>query len=94
MNEESKSSSYPDFLYRRERLPSIVVEPIENSDLESRELYWPPRCLLSNNVEVEEKEDTSADHKESSVDTEQQGKMTIEERYRPLLQSCSARLEL
>ncbi|CAK6977067.1 protein LBH-like [Scomber scombrus] len=35
MNEDSDSSSYPeDFRYRRERLPSIVVEPTEQSELE------------------------------------------------------------
>ncbi|KAG7237368.1 hypothetical protein INR49_032413 [Caranx melampygus] len=44
MNEDS--GSYPEgFLYRRERLPSIVVEPTEHSELESGELRWPPRCL-------------------------------------------------
>ncbi|XP_023260427.1 uncharacterized protein LOC111653918 isoform X2 [Seriola lalandi dorsalis] len=78
MNQESDSSSYPDdFLYRRERLPSIVVEPTEHSELESRELRWPPRCLMSNNVEEEEEEEenSSADHTEGSVDGEQQEDM-------------------
>lgn len=37
-------SDYPeDFLYRRERLPSIVVEPTEQCEAESGELRWPPR---------------------------------------------------
>lgn len=43
-------SDYPeDFLYRRERLPSIVVEPTEQTEAEvcimteSGELRWPPR---------------------------------------------------
>lgn len=37
-------SDYPeDFMYRRERLPSIVVEPTEQSEAESGELRWPPR---------------------------------------------------
>ncbi|XP_071317624.1 protein LBH isoform X2 [Trachinotus anak] len=79
MNEESDSSSYPeDFLYRRERLPSIVVEPTEHSELQSRELRWPPRCLMSNNLE-EEEEDSSADHTEGSVDREQQEDMRTDE---------------
>lgn len=81
MNEESDSSSYPeDFLYRRERLPSIVVEPTEHSELENVELGLPPRCLMSKNVEQdEEEEDSSADHTEGSVDGEQQGDMGMEE---------------
>ncbi|XP_030294403.1 protein LBH-like isoform X2 [Sparus aurata] len=67
-NEESDSSSCPeDFLYRRERLPSIVVEPTEHSELESGQLRWPLRCLMSNNVEEEEEEDSSAHCTESFV---------------------------
>ncbi|XP_040907781.1 protein LBH-like [Toxotes jaculatrix] len=78
-NEESDSSSYPeDFLYRRERLPSIVVEPTEHSELESGELRWPPRCLMSNDVE-EEEEDSGADPTEGSVDREQQEDMGMDE---------------
>uniref|UniRef100_A0A667WY26 LBH domain-containing protein n=1 Tax=Myripristis murdjan TaxID=586833 RepID=A0A667WY26_9TELE len=34
-----------------ERLPSIVVEPTEQSELESGELCWPPRCYMGNNQE-------------------------------------------
>ncbi|XP_070839465.1 protein LBH [Chaetodon trifascialis] len=80
MNEESDSSSYPeDFLYRRERLPSIVVEPTEPSEMESGELSWPPRCLMSNSLEEDEEEDSSASHTESSVDGEQQEDMGMEE---------------
>ncbi|XP_045896799.1 protein LBH-like [Micropterus dolomieu] len=77
VNEDSDLSSYPeDFLYRRERLPSIVVEPTEHSELESRELHWPTGCLMSNSVE---EEDSSADHTEGSVDGEQQEDMGTEE---------------
>uniref|UniRef100_A0AAQ5WYQ6 LBH domain-containing protein n=1 Tax=Amphiprion ocellaris TaxID=80972 RepID=A0AAQ5WYQ6_AMPOC len=55
MNEES---DYPeDFLYRRERLPSIVVEPTEHSEHESGELCCPPRCQINKNVEEDEEED-------------------------------------
>lgn len=80
INEESDSSSYPeDFLYKRERLPSIVVEPTEHSELEGGELRWPPRCQMSNSVEEEEEEDSSADHTEGSVDGEQQEDMGMEE---------------
>ncbi|XP_019962816.1 protein LBH [Paralichthys olivaceus] len=78
-NEDSDSSSYPeDFLYRRERLPSIVVEPTEHSELESRELHWPRRCQMSNNVNDEEEK--SGDHTEVSVDGAQQEDMGMEER--------------
>ncbi|KAM7398690.1 hypothetical protein PAMA_006544 [Pampus argenteus] len=76
MNEGPDSSSYPDdFLYRRERLPSIVVEPTEHSELKSGELRWPPRCMSNN---VEEEEESSADHTEGSVDEEQQENMRME----------------
>lgn len=79
MNEESDSSSHSeDFLYRRERLPSIVVEPSEQSELEGGELRWPPRCPMSNNVEEEEEEESSSDH---TVDVEHQEDMTMEEGY-------------
>ncbi|CAJ1064477.1 uncharacterized protein si:ch1073-303d10.1 isoform X1 [Xyrichtys novacula] len=55
MSEDSDSSSYPeDFLYRRERLPSIVVEPTEQS-----EENWTARCAQSNNAEDEEEEESS-----------------------------------
>ncbi|XP_051257597.1 protein LBH-like [Dicentrarchus labrax] len=87
VNEESDSSSYPeDFLYRRERLPSIVVEPTEHSEPESGELRWPPRCLMSNSVE-EEEEDSSADHTEGSMDGEQLEDVGIEEG--PVARKCS-----
>lgn len=80
MNEESDSSSYPEgFLYRRERLPSIVVEPTEPREMESGELSWPPRGLMSNSLEEDEEEDSSASHTESSVDGEQQEDMGMEE---------------
>lgn len=77
-NEVSDSSSCPeDFLYRRERLPSIVVEPTEHSELESGQLRWPPRGVISNNVE-EEEEDSSAHCTEGC---EQQEDVGMEERY-------------
>ncbi len=81
MNEESDSGSYPeDFLYRRERLPSIVVEPTEHSEPGSREPCWPPRCLMSKTAEQEEEdEDSSSYHTESSVDGEQQEDTGMEE---------------
>ncbi|TNN34723.1 hypothetical protein EYF80_055111 [Liparis tanakae] len=70
LNEEADSCSFPeDFLYKRERLPSIVVEPTES---ESRERC---RCLMSNNVE----EDSTADQTDGSVDGEQQEDMRMEE---------------
>lgn len=74
LNEEADSSSYPeDFLYKRERLPSIVVEPTEHTASESGERC---RCLMGINVE----EDSSADHTDGSVDGEQQEDMGMEER--------------
>nr|XP_046267493.1 protein LBH-like [Scatophagus argus] len=80
MNEESDSGTYTeDFLYRRERLPSIVVEPTEHNELESGELCWPPRCLMSSNVEEEEEEDSSADHTEGSVNGDQPDDMGLKE---------------
>lgn len=63
MNEDS--GTLPEgFLYRRERLPSIVVEPTEQSELESGELRWPPRCV---NVQ-EEQDDSCSDNSVGSVD--------------------------
>lgn len=74
MNEDS--GSYPEgFLYRRERLPSIVVEPTEHSELESGELRWPPRCL---NAE-EEHEDSCSEHSEGSMDGGQQDDTRMDE---------------
>lgn len=77
MDEESDSNSYPeDFLYRRERLPSIVVEPTEHNELESGELCRSPRYQMSNSVE--EEEDSSVDNTEGSVDGEQQEDVGME----------------
>ncbi|CAL1574038.1 unnamed protein product [Knipowitschia caucasica] len=60
---DDDSDSYPeDFLYRRERLPSIVVEPTEQSEAESGELRWPPR---RNSLEGEEEDSQLS---ESTVD--------------------------
>ncbi|XP_034540022.1 uncharacterized protein si:ch1073-303d10.1 isoform X2 [Notolabrus celidotus] len=59
MNEDSDPSTYPeDFLYRRERLPSIVVEPTEHNELTGRELSWTVRCAQSNNTEEEDEEES------------------------------------
>ncbi|CAI5644562.1 uncharacterized protein si:ch1073-303d10.1 isoform X1 [Oreochromis niloticus] len=71
MNEES---DYPeDFVYRRERLPSIVVEPTDHSEQESGELRWPLGCPMGSNVEEELDDNRSADQMtESSVDGQQQ----------------------
>lgn len=66
--DDSDSGSYPDdFLYRRERLPSIVVEPTEQCEAESGELRWPPRTSGSGDQEDED----SCQHTESLVDGEQ-----------------------
>ncbi|CAN9501497.1 unnamed protein product [Ophioblennius macclurei] len=71
----SEESDYPeDFLYKRERLPSIVVEPTELSEQESGELSWPPGCPMGHGVEEEEEESNSY-HTEGSVDGEQQEDM-------------------
>uniref|UniRef100_A0A3Q3K9D9 LBH domain-containing protein n=1 Tax=Monopterus albus TaxID=43700 RepID=A0A3Q3K9D9_MONAL len=67
VTEESDSSSYPeDFLYSRERLPSIVVEPTEHSELESGDQCWHPEYL--NNLE---EENSSADNTEDSENQQQ-----------------------
>ncbi|KAL3042189.1 hypothetical protein OYC64_020189 [Pagothenia borchgrevinki] len=66
-NEDPDSSSLPeDIIYRRERLPSIVVESIEHRLPESVE-------RLANNLE-EEEGDHSADHTEDSPGGEQEDK--------------------
>ncbi|XP_034462897.1 protein LBH isoform X2 [Hippoglossus hippoglossus] len=76
-NEDSDSSYPDDFLYRRERLPSIVVEPTELSELESVAHYWPRQCQMSHNVN--EEEESSGDHTEASVDGDQQEEMGMDE---------------
>lgn len=79
MDQDSDSTSYPeDFLYRRERLPSIVVEPTDHSELESGEMCLPPRYQMSNSVN--EEEDSSVDNTEVSVDGEQQEDVGMEGR--------------
>lgn len=71
IDEESDSiTDSKDFLYRRERLPSIVVEPTEHSELQSGEMSCPPQYQMSNSVE--EEEHSSVDSTEGSVDREQQ----------------------
>ncbi|XP_027129574.1 uncharacterized protein LOC113744381 isoform X2 [Larimichthys crocea] len=76
----TNDDSYPDdFLYERERLPSIVVEPTEQSELENGQPRWPPRCLRGNSVEGEEEEDSGADNTEGCVDGEQQEELGAEE---------------
>ncbi|KAM3602001.1 uncharacterized protein V6R79_022628 [Siganus canaliculatus] len=65
MDEDSDSSSYPeDFLRSRERLPSIVVEHMENNEFETKEL---PLQSFINRVEEAERE-SGADHTEGSDD--------------------------
>lgn len=60
VNEESDSNSFPeDFLFRRERLPSIVVEPTEHNELTCRELSWSARCTQSNSPAEEEEENST-----------------------------------
>lgn len=67
INEEP---DYPkDFLYRRERLPSIVVEPTDYSELEHGEVHQPSQCLIS-----DEEGGHTSDHTHGS-DGEQQEDM-------------------
>lgn len=61
------NSDYPDdFLYRRERLPSIVVEPTECSEQESEGPPWPLYPLSKD----EEGEDSGAEPAEGATDGE------------------------
>ncbi|KAF3706820.1 hypothetical protein EXN66_Car022512 [Channa argus] len=77
MEEELDCSSYPeDFLYRRERLPSIVVEPTDHSEPESEQLCWPLRCQMSNTVEKEQF--CRSDNAEGSVNQEQHEDLGME----------------
>lgn len=69
--QESDSSSIPeDFLFGRERLPSIVVE------LESGEVNWPPQ---GNMMTEDEEQNSNIDHTEVSLDRDQQDDMGTEE---------------
>ncbi|KAG7282838.1 hypothetical protein CRUP_012228 [Coryphaenoides rupestris] len=43
--------------HQKERLPSIVVEPTELSEVESGELRWPPEGMVDREDEEEEEED-------------------------------------
>ncbi|RVE63883.1 hypothetical protein OJAV_G00140700 [Oryzias javanicus] len=66
------NSDYPDdFLYRRERLPSIVVEPTECSEQECEEPPWPLYQLSKD----EEGEDSGAEPAEGATDGESQEDM-------------------
>ncbi|KAK5918681.1 hypothetical protein CgunFtcFv8_003422 [Champsocephalus gunnari] len=67
-NEDPDSSSLPDdIIYRRERLPSIVVEPIEHRLPESVD-------RLANNLEEEDLEEEEGDHSAEHTDGEQEDK--------------------
>lgn len=64
INRDEECTSYSeDFFYRRERLPSIVVEPTEQSECQREEFN-----------EVEAEEYCSEDQTEASVDGEQRDK--------------------
>ncbi|XP_055358135.1 uncharacterized protein LOC114869498 isoform X2 [Betta splendens] len=66
MDKDSNNTSYSgEFLCRRERLPSIVVEPSEHTDLRSG-----PHNPISNNVD--KKDNISTENAEISLDGEQQ----------------------
>lgn len=67
-------------LYRRERLPSIVVEPTEQDELERESRHWPNRCSSSSSLE-EAEETGSADPAGSSEEGEQQRDGTAEPRF-------------
>lgn len=66
------NADYPeDFLYRRERLPSIVVEPTECCEQESEGPPWPLYQLSMD----EEGEDSGAEPTEGPADGEHQEDM-------------------
>lgn len=65
-------------MYRRERLPSIVVDPTDCSDTETRGLCLHPQCVRGDNVEEEEQEFNSTSPIEASLDGEQQENMGMD----------------
>lgn len=80
MNKNEEADTCDDnILYRRERLPSIVVEPTEHNELKSDNLRGPKPCSSGTSVEEEEEEaGGSADPKGSSDEGEQQRDVTME----------------
>lgn len=72
-NEEADSCA-ENVLYRRERLPSIVVEPTEHNELESDNPRWPK----PSSSEDAEETGGSADPTGSADDGEQQKDVTAE----------------
>lgn len=73
---EEEDSCCENILYRRERLPSIVVEPTEHNELEGDNPRWPKPC--SSGSGVEEGEETSADPTGAPDDGEQQKDGAVE----------------
>ncbi|XP_034034691.1 protein LBH [Thalassophryne amazonica] len=72
VNTDEDSETYPDdFMYNRERLPSIVVEPTELSE-EIKGEHLLPQGYMGNSVEQQDEEDSTADQTEDLVDGEQQ----------------------
>lgn len=72
INPNEDADSCPEnILYRRERLPSIVVEPTEQDELERDSRPWPHRCSSSSSLE-EAEETGSTDPAGSSDEGEQQ----------------------
>lgn len=76
-NEEADSCT-ENILYRRERLPSIVVEPTEHSELESDNARWPKPCSSGSTVEEGEEMGGSVDPTGSSDEGDQQKDVTME----------------
>lgn len=73
MNKDEEADSCAEnILYRRERLPSIVVEPTEHSELESDNPRWPKPSSSGSSVEEGEETGSSADPTGSSHEGEQQ----------------------
>lgn len=75
---EEEDSLCENVLYRRERLPSIVVEPTEHNELESVNTRWPKPCSFGSGVEEGEETSGSADPTGSPDDGEQQKDGTVE----------------
>ncbi|KAM6970235.1 protein LBH-like [Aplochiton taeniatus] len=69
MTESESDSICEEMAYRRERLPSIVVEPTEQSEVEGGMLHW----ALHHNRRGEDEEDSSNENsQEGAPDREQQ----------------------
>lgn len=79
VNKDEDADSCPEnILYRRERLPSIVVEPTEHNELGSDNPRWPKACSSGSGVEEEEEEETSGDPTGAPDEGEQQKDGTVE----------------